>query len=90
MVLAQEFAARRGLPFLKVAQNTFIGRRKKLHFSSSPSAASINVRKPFTRSSSLKEVVEEQSLPKFSILKKKKDKGQGIRKLVSLFAKINN
>jgi hypothetical protein len=51
---------------------------KKLHFSSSPSTASIKVRRPFTRSSALKEVVEEQALPKVSILQKKKDKGQGI------------
>jgi hypothetical protein len=51
---------------------------KKLHFSSSPSATNIKVRRPFTRSSALKEVVEEQALPKVSILQKKKDKGQGI------------
>jgi hypothetical protein len=48
---------------------------KKLHFSSSPPAASTKVKKPFTRSSAPKEVFEEQSLPKASILKKKKGKG---------------
>jgi hypothetical protein len=47
---------------------------KKLHFSSSPPAASTKVRKDFTRSSTPKEVVEEQSLPKSSILQKKKGK----------------
>jgi hypothetical protein len=41
---------------------------KKLHFSSFPSTASIKVRNPFTRASSSKEVVKEQSLPKVSIL----------------------
>jgi hypothetical protein len=53
---------------------------KKLHFSSSPSTASIKVRKPFTRASASKEVVEEQSLPKVSIQQKKENKGQGIGK----------
>jgi hypothetical protein len=48
---------------------------KKLHFSSSPPVASTKVRKPFTRSSNPKEVFEEQSLPKASILQKKKGKG---------------
>jgi hypothetical protein len=55
---------------------------KKLHFSSSPSTTNIKVRNPFTRASTSKEVVEEQSLPKVSILQKKKDKGQGIGKPV--------
>jgi hypothetical protein len=45
---------------------------KKLHFSSSPPTTSTKVRKPFTRSSTPKEVFEEQSLPKASILQKKK------------------
>ena len=48
---------------------------KKLHFSSSPPVASTKVRKPFKRSSIPKEVFEEQSLPKASILQKKKGKG---------------
>jgi hypothetical protein len=46
-----------------------------LLISSSPPAASTMVMKPFTRSSAPKEVVEEQSLPKASILQKKKGKG---------------
>jgi hypothetical protein len=49
-----------------------------LHFSSSPSTASTKVRRPFTRSSSLKEAVETKFLPKASIPKKKRDKGKGI------------
>jgi hypothetical protein len=48
---------------------------KKLHFSSSPPTTSTKIRKPFTRSSTPKEVFEEQSLPKASILQKKKGKG---------------
>jgi hypothetical protein len=43
--------------------------------SSSPPTANTKVRKPFTRSSAPKEVVEEQSLPKASTLQKKKGKG---------------
>jgi hypothetical protein len=57
---------------------------RKLHFSSSPSTTSTKIRKPFTRSSTLKGVVEEQVLPKVSILKKKKDKGKGIEKPVEI------
>jgi hypothetical protein len=55
-----------------------------LHFSSSPSTTSTKVRKPFTRSSTLKEVVEAQVLPKVSILKKKRDKGKGIEKPIEV------
>jgi hypothetical protein len=47
---------------------TTVKKGKKLHFSSSPSTTSIKVRKPFTRASSSKEVVEEQSLHKVFIL----------------------
>jgi hypothetical protein len=57
---------------------------RKLHFSSSPSTTSTKVRRPFTRSSTLKEVVEIQVLPKASILKKKRDKGKGIEKPVEM------
>jgi hypothetical protein len=57
---------------------------RKLHFSSPSPAASTKVRKPFTRSSTLKEVVEAQVLPKVSILKKKKDKGKGIEKPIEV------
>jgi hypothetical protein len=53
---------------------------KRLHFSSSPSTTNIKVRNPFIRESTSKEAFEEQSLPKFSIQQKKKDKGQGIGK----------
>jgi hypothetical protein len=56
----------------------------KLHFSSSPSTASTKVKKPFTRSLALKEVFEEQVLPKVSIMKKKRDKGKGIEKPVEV------
>jgi hypothetical protein len=51
---------------------------RKFHFSSPTPAASIKVKKPFTRSSTLKEAVEEQVLPKVSIPNKKKQKGKGI------------
>jgi len=55
---------------------------KKLHLSSSPSTTNIKVRKPFTRASTPKEVVEEQSLPKVFIPQNKKYKGQGIGNLM--------
>jgi hypothetical protein len=51
---------------------------RKLHFSSPTPPTSIKVNNPFTRSSSLKEAVEAQVLPKVSIPKKKKEKGKGI------------
>jgi hypothetical protein len=57
---------------------------RKFHFSSSPSTASTKVRRSFTRSSTLKEVVGTQVLPKVSILKKKRDKGKGIEKPVEM------
>jgi hypothetical protein len=57
---------------------------RKLHFSSSPSTASTKFRRPFTRSSALKEDIETQVLPKASILKKKRDKGKGIEKLIEV------
>jgi hypothetical protein len=57
---------------------------RRLHFSSSPSTASTNIRRPFTRSSSLKEAVEEHVPPKVSILKKNKDKGKGIKKPIEI------
>jgi hypothetical protein len=53
-------------------------KERKLHFSSSPSTTSTKFRRPFTRSSTLKEAIETQVLPKVSILKKKRDKGKGI------------
>jgi hypothetical protein len=56
---------------------------RKLHFSSSPSASSTKIRKPFTRSSTLKDVFQEHVLPKVSILKKK-DKGKCIKNLVEI------
>jgi hypothetical protein len=51
---------------------------RKIHFSSPSPASSKKVSNPFTRSSSLKEAVEAQILPKVSILKKMKVKGKGI------------
>jgi hypothetical protein len=57
---------------------------RKLHFSSPSLAAIIKIEKPFTRSSTLKEAVETQVLPKVSILKKKKDKGKGIEKPIEV------
>jgi hypothetical protein len=53
-------------------------RGRKLHFPSPAPVAKIRIRKPFTRSSSLKEVVEVEVLPKASVPRKEKDKGKGI------------
>jgi hypothetical protein len=60
---------------------------RKFHFSSPSPASSTKVRKPFTRSSTLKETVETQVLPKVSILKKNKDKGKGIEKPIEVIDK---
>jgi hypothetical protein len=57
---------------------------RKLHFSSPSPTISTKVRKPFNRSSSLKEVDEAQALPKVSILKKKKDEGNDIEKPIEV------
>jgi len=57
---------------------------RKFHFSSSPFAASTKFRNPFTRSSTLKDIVEPQVLPKVSILKIKRDKGKGIEKPIEV------
>jgi hypothetical protein len=47
-------------------------------------AAKIKIRKPFSRSSSLKEVVEEEVLPKVSVPMKEKGKGKGIEKPIGV------
>jgi hypothetical protein len=60
---------------------------RKLHLFSSPLVASTKVRKPFTRSSPLKGVVEVQVLPKVSILKRKRDKGKEIEKPIEMLDK---
>jgi hypothetical protein len=57
---------------------------RKFHFSSSPSTTSTKVRKTFTRSSTLKEAIEAQVLPKVSILKRKRDKGKEIEKPIEM------
>jgi hypothetical protein len=53
---------------------------RKLHFSSPYPTSSIKIKKPFTRSSTLKEVAEEKILPKVSVPRKEKEKGKGIKK----------
>jgi hypothetical protein len=59
-------------------------RGRKLHFSSPAPTAKIKIKKPFTRSSALKEVVEEEILPKVSLPRKHKDKGKGIEKPIGV------
>jgi hypothetical protein len=48
---------------------------RKLHFPSPTPAAKTRVRRPFTRSSTHKEVVETEVIPKASVPKKVKGKG---------------
>jgi hypothetical protein len=55
---------------------------RKLHFSSPSPTTSINIKKPFTISSTLKEVDEEEILPKVSVPRKEKEKGKGIKNSV--------
>jgi hypothetical protein len=59
-------------------------RGRKLHFPSPAPAAKIRVRKPFTRSSTHKEVVEAEVLPKVSVPRKEKDKGKFIEKPIEV------
>jgi hypothetical protein len=59
-------------------------RERKFHFSSPALAAKIKIRKPFTRTLSLKEVVEAKFLPKVSVPRKEKDKGKGIEKPIGV------
>jgi hypothetical protein len=51
---------------------------RKLHFPSPAPAAKTRVRRPFTRSSTHKEVVEAEVIPKASVPKKVKGKGEAI------------
>ena len=55
-----------------------------MHFSSPGLAASIKIRKPFTRSSTLKEVVEAEVAPKVLVPREKKDNGKGIEKTIGV------
>jgi hypothetical protein len=59
-------------------------RGRKFHFSSPAPTAKIKIRNPFTRSSALKEVVEVEVLPKVSIPRKEKDKGEGIENPIGM------
>jgi hypothetical protein len=60
------------------SKKTTAKRGRKLSFPSPVPVAKIRIRKPFTRSSALKEVVEVEFLPKASVPRKEKDKGKGI------------
>jgi hypothetical protein len=59
-------------------------RGMNLHFSSPAPVAKIKIRKPFTRSSALKEVVEGEFLPKVSVPRKDTDKGKGVENPVEV------
>jgi hypothetical protein len=68
-----------GLEEVPSSTKTAAKKGKKLHFPSSPTTTNTKGRRPFTRSSVPKEVVEEQSLPEIPVQKKK---GKGIGKPV--------
>jgi hypothetical protein len=59
-------------------------RGRKLHFPSPAPATKTRVRRPFTRSSTHKEVVEAEVLPKASVPRKEKDKGKFIEKPIEV------
>jgi hypothetical protein len=59
-------------------------RGRKLHFPSPAPVAKTRVRRPFTRSSSHKEVVEAEVLPKVLVPRKEKDKGKVIEKPIEV------
>jgi hypothetical protein len=68
-----------GLEEVPSSTKTTSKKGKKIHFPSSPPTINTKRRRPFTRSSIPREVVEEQSLPEIHVQKKK---GKGIGKLV--------
>jgi hypothetical protein len=68
-----------GLEEVPSSTKTTSKKGKKLHFPSSPPTVNTKGRRPFTRSSIPREVVEEQSLPEIPVQKKK---GKGIGKPV--------
>jgi hypothetical protein len=68
-----------GLEEVPSSTKTTSKKGNKLHFPSSPPLVNTKGRRPFTRSSIPMEVVEEQSLPKIPVQKKK---GKGIKKPV--------
>jgi hypothetical protein len=62
---------------------------RKFHFPSPAPTSKIRIRKPFTRSSSHKEVVEAKVLPKASFPRKDKYNGKGIEKTIEVIDKAS-